>query len=68
MAAGADASSFDFEEECLPPVIQHGADDYDMRLGIAISASSRRIPGSQILPPEDVQRLFSGWLQSVVPP
>ena len=45
---------FDFEENSLGKLLKRKNDDYDLQLGLAISKSIKKTPGSQILTPQEI--------------
>lgn len=56
----------EFEEDRFKDVGKKNPEDYDLGLGMAISSSLAKAPGSQILSPEDVQNAVSSKIQEIV--
>jgi hypothetical protein len=47
---------FEFEEDTLKKIQKRNVDDYDLKLGLAMSNSIKRIVGTQILNPEAIHQ------------
>lgn len=45
---------FEFEENSLIHLDKRKNDDFDVQLGLAMSNSIKKIPGSQILSPQEI--------------
>jgi hypothetical protein len=46
---------FEFEENSLSKLEKRRDDNFDLNLGLALSNSIKKSPGSQILSPEEIQ-------------